>query len=178
MNLRHIQTIASSAHALYITTTAGLYLCGYDIDYSYSLMWSMAYFLIDLVYLATTAKSNDSTMMIHHGIGIVALIPNLFTPNPIYYYISAIGFLSEISTVPLNICWYLHDTQQTSCILYKPMGFTTIILYIPFRLICSPYVVFLLFDNRYWVLLPFAGLLTMLNYIWFFKLLKRAIKLN
>ena len=178
MYLRHIQTIASTAHALYLSTTSGLYLCGHDIDYPYSLIWSMAFFLMDLLYMVTIAKSVDSTMIIHHGIGVVALIPNLFTPNPIYYYISSIGFLSEISTIPLNICWYLHDTKQTSCILYKPAGFATIILYIPFRLIGFPYTLLLLFNNCYWVLLPFAGLLTVLNYIWFFKLVKRAIKLN
>jgi len=190
MNTRYIQTIASTIHAAYISTMSGLYLCGYNIDYSYSLRWSMMYFVVDMAYLSVSAlsvssssvtsssvipSSLDTQIMIHHVSGIVALLPNFFAPSPIYYYMAAIGFMSEISTIPLNICWYLHDTRQTDSILYKPMGFTTLMLYVPFRLIGFPYVFVLLVNNGYWILSAFCSAVIALNYIWFFKLLKRAI---
>jgi len=191
MNSRYIQTIASTIHAAYIATTSGLYLCGYDIDYSYSLRWSMMYFVVDMAYLSVSAMSVsamsvssssvsamtslDTQIMIHHVSGIAALLPNFFAPSPIYYYMAAVGFMSEISTVPLNICWYLHDTRQTNSILYKPMGFATLMLYVPFRLIGFPYVFVLLVNNGYRILSAFCSAVIALNYIWFFKLLKRAI---
>ena len=190
MNTRYIQTIASTIHAAYISTMSGLYLCGYNIDYSYSLRWSMMYFVVDMAYLSVSAlsvssssvtsssvipSSLDTQIMIHHVSGIVALLPNFFAPSPIYYYMAAIGFMSEISTIPLNICWYLHDTRQTDSILYKPMGFTTLMLYVPFRLIGFPYVFVLLVNNGYWILSAFCSAVIALNYMWFFKLLKRAI---
>jgi len=185
MNSRYIQTIASTIHAAYISTMSGLYLCGYNIDYSYSLRWSMMYFVVDMAYLSVSSSSVtsssvspsslDTQIMIHHVSGIVALLPNFFTPSPIYYYMAAIGFMSEISTVPLNICWYLHNTRQTDSILYKPMGFTTLMLYVPFRLIGFPYVFVLLVNNGYWILSAFCSAVIALNYMWFFKLLKRAI---
>jgi len=125
--------------------------------------------------LSVSAPSLDTQIMIHHVSGIVALLPNFFAPSPIYYYMAAIGFMSEISTVPLNICWYLHNTRQTDSILYKPMGFTTLMLYVPFRLIGFPYVFVLLVNNGYWILSAFCSAVIALNYMWFFKLLKRAI---
>jgi hypothetical protein len=151
----------------------------------------MMYFVVDMAYLSVSAlsvsassvsasssvisPSLDTQIMIHHVSGIAALLPNFFTPNPIYYYMAAVGFMSEISTVPLNICWYLHDTQQTNNILYKPMGFTTLMLYVPFRLIGFPYVFVLLVNNGYRILSAFCSAVIVLNYMWFFKLLKRAI---
>ena len=52
----------------------------------------------------------------------------------------AFGFLAEVSTIPLNIAWTLNEIEKTDNKLYKLSCLSTIILYIPFRLINLPYI--------------------------------------
>jgi hypothetical protein len=115
-------------------------------------------------------------MLTHHFAGTIALLPNIIAENNveyIYYNLAALGMLTEITTIPLNLCWYLNDINQTDNIIYKISAISTLTLYIPFRLIGTPYIYIKLNQHGYNVLATLDIALIFLNYYWFYKLVKR-----
>ena len=96
-----------------------------------------------------------------------------FLDHELYDYILSILFMSEITTLPLNICWYLNKQGNTNYMLYKISAFSLIISYIPFRIVNNTFVLFyIIYLNQYQYLIP-QIILTYLNYNWFYKLLKK-----
>ena len=96
-----------------------------------------------------------------------------FLGHELFDYIISILFTSEITTLPLNICWYLNKQGKINNMFYKISALSLIILYIPFRIVNNTFVFFyLIYLKQYQYLIP-QIVLTYLNYNWFYMLVKK-----
>ncbi len=92
-----------------------------------------------------------------------------------------LGFLSELSTPFLNCGWLMWHYKKNKKYkrLFNLNNFTIITLYFFTRIVNFTYINWYLYHNNpsftYYVLPP-IGLLTIMNYFWFYKLCKLAIK--
>tara|TARA_B000000557_G_C20755915_1_gene435194 strand:- start:93 stop:383 length:291 start_codon:yes stop_codon:yes gene_type:complete len=87
------------------------------------------------------------------------------------------NYLVEFATIPLNISWYLNSIGNTDGLLFKITSITTLILYIPFRVINTGYLAgyVLLYLPRVLPLQEIQVIFFIMNIFWFYKLCKKAI---
>lgn len=152
----------------------------------------VGYLITDLIFLVMEqTEQNITTTVIHHAIGSASLYGFIayktLAFNSLYYNIT------EITTIPLNITWIMLHFELHKSVDYPILGMIFImlglvawILYLIVRvcggvilsyylilnydkvLALPPYcVVFAIFGN---------GIITVLNFIWFYKLTKMAFK--
>jgi len=152
----------------------------------------IGYLITDLIFLVIErTESNIRETIIHHVIGIVSLygfiVYKTFPFNSLYYNIT------EITTIPLNITWIMLHFELHKSIDYPVLGiiFTLLgllawILYLVVRVfggVVLSYYLSLNYD-RVLALPPYClvfavlgnGTITVLNFIWFYKLTKMAFK--
>ena len=120
--------------------------------------------------------------MFHHSIVLINLIP-LYKKELIildnYHYLTAVLYLSEFITIPLNISWTLYELDKKDSILFKCSFISTILLYIPFRLFTSVYTFYILYQKSYYnSYIFFTILFIILNYYWFYKLISKFMHNN
>ena len=86
------------------------------------------------------------------------------------------NYLVEFATIPLNISWYLNSIDNTDGLLFKTTSITTLILYIPFRIINTGYLAGygLLYVKHTFPLQEIQVIFFILNILWFYKLCKKA----
>lgn len=171
----------SSIHAIIITIIS-FYNCfinrilNQNMDMFFSL--SLGYAIFD-TYRAL--KKKETEFIIHHLIMIVSLFPivlnyyNIFILNHLYYYYISRAFLSESSTIFLNNCWLLIKENKKSGIEFKINSFMLIILFFLFRIVNFTNIIFSIYYTKYSMFLLLHIPLTILNYIWFYKLIKKSI---
>lgn len=180
-----IHTLISTIHAVFISYNSAQFFFN-NIDNNYfrsTLLISMTYFIIDLFYLLSTINNRNKThiiqMIIHHVMPICILSARYlfgFIYHELFDYIMSFLFISEITTLPLNICWYLNKQSKTNNILFKTSALSLLILYIPFRIINNTYMLCVIIYNREYIYLLPQIILTFLNYIWYYKLIKKFKK--
>jgi hypothetical protein len=143
---------------------------------------SMGYYLSDLLYLIITNTDIGYTIpfIIHHLTCIVMEIYTLILPIGIYKniirYYGTRFCLAEFSVIPLNYIWYLKNTDSNykTNIKYKTAFEAVFRLFFVCRIINLTHLIYeiCISDYRYDVM-NIAGLsLTLLNYIWFYKIYK------
>lgn len=175
-----LQTFCSTIHAGYASINS-LYFITNNISFFYykkSLNLSSIYFLIDLVYLFNNRNNKTNKQMIyHHIIAISCVQMNLLNPESVSINTMALLFLSEITTIPLNICWILNKINKVDNSLFKFCGISTLLLYIPCRILLFPYCSYIAFTNNYNIqgilLLSYIGL----NIHWYRKLLNKFLNI-
>lgn len=179
--MRFTKEVFSTVHALYIFKESIFYLYnGNDELYMNSLSYSMIYFFIDMFYSLLYDKNNKMKreMVLNHIIPIYVLTPYIYNNNSInedYLKLLAYIFLSEASTIPLNICYIMNKIGKTKNIIFKISGGMVLILYIPFRLIMHPFVLYKLFIMNEYLYSSIELFLLLLNYYWFGKLLNKFL---
>jgi hypothetical protein len=125
----------------------------------------------------------------HHLICLSALYSILITNNSAHCYYSMVGFIAEGSTPWLNLCWLYFNTNTTHKIAYKISSINLMITFFICRVCMATYVlwhvnyyvkewpwktepyIYQLYTFSYFISLSFA----ILNYYWFYKLIKMAI---
>lgn len=145
----------------------------------------LAYLLNDALYLYLNQVERDYLLTLaHHLVGGASMYMFIVTErvhyNGIYYA------LTELSTIPLNIAWFLihrkGSTTESGKFVIMFFGFLTLINFLFVRIIGSFYQLVYLFRIRNHILhlMPpwgviFAiggnGTLTILNFYWFWLLL-------
>lgn len=171
-------TLISTLNATHMSLNSLLFYYGIISSNTFinSMYINQTYFILDTLQLIYNHKTNKiaKEMIFHHSISIVTITYILtYTPEK-FYNLIACGFLAEVSTIPLNIAWTLNEIEKTDNNLYKLSSLSTIILYIPFRLINLPYISITLFKHKMYYLTFIALNISGLNYYWFYKLIKKA----
>ena len=187
----------STIHALF-TGIFGLYYC---INYSYDnailldivFSVSIGYYASDIIYLFITCNNdykNIISFLVHHLMSISCLLYQLSITNENYKtssaYIGARLYLAEFSVIPLNYIWYLKNTDDNYKINIRYVtAFEAIFrLFFVFRIINYSELIIRLFDEEYiFIYNPLkiaVIILTILNYVWFYKIyqIKKAVKKN
>lgn len=178
MNL--LQIFFSTFHASYASINSFNFLINNlnFIDYKYSLNLSSIYFIFDIVYLFNNINNKTNRQMIyHHIIAISCIQINLLNLQNISINTMALLFLSEITSIPLNICWILNEKKKVDNLLFKLCGISTLLLYIPCRILLFPYCSHIAFTNNYniqgMLLLTYTGL----NINWYRRLLNKFLNI-
>ena len=177
-NDKEIVCYTSSIHASILAFSSILKL-GNVLDtswYDIIIDYSVVYNLFDIYYTLVSNSKIKFQMVFHHIAIIIAILYKQYYPIvPNYYYYVSLNYLTEITTVPLNITWLLYLKQKKHVPAYKIISITTVILYIPFRLMLNSY---LFYHQLYYMDSCFKylqGLMMVLNYYWFYKLCRMSM---
>ena len=177
-NETHSQIIVNTIHAFTTSFFSILYIVKYVEDWLYReiLIISFSYFIYDLVYLIYSNSKIKNQSIFHHILISINLLPVFFetlmsVDN--YYELTSILYLSEITTIPLNISWILNSININKYLSYSIA--TTIILFIPCRLFISTYIAVKVFNN---ILFIPALMFIFINYFWFYKLILKYIEVS
>ena len=177
---RFISYVNSTIHASTISVFNGLYLLDL-IDRSLLnsvYLYGMGYMLADLIIIYNDRKFRKEAINLsfHHTLAIgaeYAMINNMFP----YYsdtYVP-IMFMAEINVPIMNYCWYLIHTDRQNTKLFRIAGGTNLLLYFVFRICNFTYMSYKLYSiNNMWSMFPMS-IITTLNYIWFYKLVKLSL---
>jgi len=183
LNFEHILTLNSSIHALISSICSITYLYSYiSLDtYKNTLGFSITYILYDVINLI---KKKDYQLLLHHIVMLISLSPlisnkisSLILVNNYYVYISKF-FLSEITTIFLNISWILYKIKKTNTKLFRINTYILLVLTFLIRVCYVTYLnreIYLDNINNFLILtIP----LTLLNYYWFYRLCIKALSFN
>ena len=117
-NGKEIVCYTSSIHASILAFCSILKLGNILNVYFYDLIldYSVVYNLFDIVYLLYYNSKIKNQMIFHHTVVISTILYKSWYPLlPNYYYYVALNYLSEITTVPLNVTWLLHLKKKKEC---------------------------------------------------------------
>jgi len=183
INFEYILVLNSSIHAIISSFFSVAYYTELITEdfYKNTLGISLTYFLYDSINLV---KKKDYQLLLHHLVVSISLVPLIspFVEKNVqvkdYYLYIARFFLSEITTIFLNNSWILYNTKQTYTKLFRINTYILLFLTFIIRVCFITYLNYIIYMDN---LINFLGLsipLTLLNYYWFYKLSKKAIKLN
>ena len=115
--------------------------------------------------------------ILHHFIIVIGNLWLIFYKDPYVLKIHSINYLAEVSTPFLNLSMYLYKNKMTNLKIYNLNIFKItseglIITYFLFRVVLLTYLVWetAFYNNLYY----FQVGLALLNYYWFYKILKMA----
>jgi len=176
-NDKEIVCYTSSIHASILAFFSLLKLGNVLDIYWYDILidYSLVYNFFDIYYTLISNSKIKFQMVFHHIAIIIAILYKQYYPIvPNYYYYVSLNYLTEITTVPLNMTWLLYLKQKKDVPAYKILSILTIILYIPFRLMLNTYLFYhqLYYLDSYFKYLQ--GLMMILNYYWFYKLCRMS----
>jgi hypothetical protein len=141
----------------------------------------------DLVVELCQTRQIDT--LAHHIIGLLSHYSTLLTNNHASCYYTMMVYIAEGSTPWLNICWIYFNINSTDKLIYKISSFNLLITFFLYRVCLASYVfwhvnyyakewpwktepyIYQLYIFNYLVALFFV----ILNYYWFYKLIKMAI---
>ena len=172
-NKEIINCITSSFHATILVISSVMLLKNYIEDkyYDYVLDYSLVYNLYDIVFILKHGSRIKPQILFHHSLIITCiLVKNICIIPDNYSYYVALNYLTEITTVPLNMSWQLYIQKKTNTLLFIFYNIITVLLYIPFRLMLN---IFLVYDQHYNLetnLKYCQYLMLFLNFFWFYKL--------
>lgn len=180
LNKSVIETFINSLHAVFISISSFVFLFKYMEEKLYEnvLIISFSYLFYDILKLIFYKKKTKINLQLifHHSIVLLNLIPLFINELRIidnYIHITALLYMSELSTIFLNLSWCLKETKKQDTKLFKYSGLSTIILFIPCRLFISKYVFYILYKKSYFnSYMFFNSIFLILNYFWFYKLIQ------
>jgi hypothetical protein len=112
----------------------------------------------------------DYQMLIHH---LILFIGTYNYYVILYPYQIALALLSETSNQFLYIGWFLIKKNLKNTMIFKINGIILLILFFLFRVINFTYLSFFIFTNcSFYENILFLPI-TLLNYYWFFLLVKK-----
>lgn len=170
--------IISSIHGLCAVLFVSLYLRKYIsfITWYKLLSISIGFLIFDLARHFFFEPINFHAIIepcIHHTVVLLVIVSYLYK----YPRLSALGFLSELTTPILYTSWYLLKGGYTDTVYFKVSAVCLLIGFLLFR-VCN-------FSRIYWELykqkastfeLFGFGSIVLMNYFWFSLLLKQAFK--
>lgn len=179
-NRQYNSRYCSNIHAIIIFLYSFIYCYIYDFDVIYNNLIngiSVGYLIFDS-YRAI--KYKELEYIIHHLVVISAIFPtilnemNQYQLPEYYHYLIARAFLSESSTIFLNNCWLLIKQNKKSSTEFIFNSIMLLILFLVFRVINFTLIFYRLIQLEYYSYLSLHVPLTILNYIWFYKLMLKT----
>ncbi len=177
-----ISYIASTINA-FILSMIGLYHCINTTDdnlhiIDYIFCGSIGYYISDIIYLFLTSKNymNNLSFFIHHLMTVSMMVYQVkYTEDKSYFgYVGMRLVLAELSVIPLNYTWYLKNTDSNykMNVKYVKAFKTVFIVFFVFRIMNYSHLIYkLIEDEVIYNLMPKCIIvLTLLNYIWFYKI--------
>ncbi len=198
-NKEIVNRLTSSTHAIFVSALSLLFwkdnniiiysLTNNEIDpVVYICIDVMIAYLVYDTIMDTIWKIFDISgiqMLIHHSLGLYSLtMIRYYNTVPAMYYLMMV-FLAEISTPFLHASWIMYQLNLTKSIAYKIIGWSLFTTFFIFRIALPPFIIVKLWQEKYiWIdnlhgifsiLFIITLLFTILNYIWFNRLVKMVL---
>ncbi len=172
-----ISKIISCIHSFMIIISASLYLTNYASVHTWTNMINItkAYSLFDifLVFLHRNSFKNDwKETIVHHFILFVGTFYIHEYPDE-----TARIILAEISNFPLHYCWYLINVGKQKNIKFMISALLTLLAFTIFRVINLTHMLYCNIHNMDNMSVTCLSLLTLMNYRWYYILVKKAYKM-
>ncbi len=178
----------STIHSI-ITGTYGLayFLNLISLDNLYSgYHFSLGYFSADIVYFILISESlkdlKKNMWVIFHNIILILMLVGSFIENSYdeekrAFYL-AMGLIAEYSFIPLNICWYIKNTNKYYYFDQEFIMYTKILIvtYFVTCVINLSYILHCLYLENMFIDIIISTPITLLNYWWFYKLIHMILK--
>lgn len=169
--------IASIFHVLVTVPEAILYLLGYvSIDtWVGSQKWTMAYLLVDALYLTAghvVQEEIDYGMLLHHAVFYIGINT---LPTTYEWYI-ALAYLAELSNPFLYAAWYMHKTglNKKRPITFACLTLCLLVVFAICRVVNFSWLLWYISKHDTVGMILCIPLWAM-NVWWFYKLLKRVV---
>ena len=137
----------SIIHSILISVPCLLYLFDYfsKTTTSFFIDLSIGYAIYDLTVVINTYEIFDWKGIFIHHIAMLLLLSG----RESYFDEVAIGLLSEIATIFLNISWIMYQSNKTNTIFFNLNSIVVLILYFFTRVLSFPYLTYILIINYY-----------------------------
>jgi len=145
----------------------------------YLLDFTISYLFCDLVFVAFW--DSPRSIVYHHILSILGLVLGRITGLG---YGVALSFLrTELSTIPLNICWYLKQTKRDRGMTLWVAGVSLLLSYFFFRILASKWLILSCIPEIYdSAPLPLAipGSIIVLfncvmNFVWYIQIINKFL---
>lgn len=147
--------------------------------YQIALNYSIVYNTLDIFTVINSNSRIKIQLICHHIMVVVSMTIPYITPIPDnYYYYIALNLFSETTTVPLNLSWILYIQNKTNTPIYKFYMISTLVLYLPFRVLLNTYIFYDMYYNMDSMFKYCEVLIMVLNYFWFYKLCRKAYSIS
>jgi hypothetical protein len=149
----------------------------YITDWSHlCMMWSAAFFCFDVVYHIKyywPLKIMKKVDFMIHAIACCITYMYIYESRK-YHWFGAVFLTWESSTPFLYISWWLYNNNMKHFLIYKINSLLFVMTYISSRIIFGSYVFWFMVYPNVNLFLRFVGItLNTLNYLWFYKIIKR-----
>ena len=180
---KNSQLFYGIAHSIYLGTLSVCYLSNIiNNSLWYKLCGiSLGYTLYDLKHYKNN-KSYD--MLIHHYLMITGFMYpifmnlNLVDSTELYPEMLSKIYLCEFSNIPLSLSFFLYYNNKTHTNLFKFNSKCTLLSYFLLRIVNFTSITYTLYKLNVYPTYYFTGLLTSLNYYWFYKIIHNALKFS
>ena len=168
----------SIIHSTLISVPCLLYLFGYisKATTSFFIDLSIGYAIYDLTVVINTYEIFDWKGIFIHHIAMLLLLSG----RESYFDEVAIGLLSEIATIFLNISWIMYQSNKTNTIFFNLNSIVVLILYFFTRVLSFPYLTYTLIINYNLNIIIYimSCTLSVLNIYWFILLVNKALSVK
>lgn len=142
------------------------------------MIFSCGYAIYDIWFLNSYQRRNNNMLTLHHLIIILGVSWINLYKDPFVIKMLAMNYMSEISTPFLNLSFYLYNNKLIEKDKYKNIfnisNLCLIITYFIFRILLGTYLIYYTAFYNYLYIVQVT--LTLLNYSWFYKLIKKSKK--
>ena len=138
---------------------------------------SIAYNIYDICIMPKSNIRNQ--MYLHHIILILISSYAILNPTRNIIKLISLGYMTEITTPFLNIAWYFNAKKNRTELetkIFYASSLITFLLYLPFRVILTTYISYLMMNNSSLIKYPVFAI-TGLNYFWYYKMCLKMRKL-
>jgi len=176
----------STAHAIFATVYGYIGFTTLDSENDTSNLFvicghvTLGYFVVDLINIITKNNKNNMPFILHHVIFSIIIVWMIYTP--VYHLFGCAVIFTELSTIFLNSFYVISHLSQTNTELKKFVSMQMIFFTIVFFAVRIMFLTWLVVNYREVILKDFCLLLCalfslLLNYFWFYKLIKKIINI-
>ena len=166
---------SSLFHACKSSFSAVAWLVGYTsmFDYHLAIAESVAYAVVDLSVILLHRhqfKNSWQAYLIHHGLMIIVPAYNYYSPTHQEVAMASLiarFYLSEISTIPFDLSWFLIHFEMENSLLCKATKNLTVTSFFFFRIVNFGFLSQTVWYNFQHARIP-VFMISSLNLYWFF----------
>jgi hypothetical protein len=144
----------------------------------------MGYLWYDSIFEFSYSKQTDT--LVHHVLGLVSHLSSRLSDNGAAKFYSMVIYFAELSTPFLHLSWLMHQLQMKHSLSFKLCVFLLLVSFLVARVALGPSMIAHMLRYRhqwgpdtlllFWGNFSIVSAFAVLNFFWFYKLVRLAIK--
>jgi len=148
------------------------------------------YMVYDTLNEVSTNMETD--VLVHHIMGLITHFLARYLDSGMTVYFFNLVYLAEASTPIVHASWFMYQLKLTDTVMFKMSVLALLVVFFVCRVCLCPYMDRVLYTSYFetdpvgvlwkgeeaifWLNVVIMALFTALNYFWFYKLVKTAMK--